>query len=171
MLVNSLARAQTIKTIVIKWRFWCYLKKYFDVICREYLVLPTNHQHNSTNLLLHLTSSNQLPEKSIYTQNSYGMMNIKLYTKLNTILKLLNVSKVLNQFKQQDWSNWSCCLTLKKKSSPSWFLCWFQPTSSTCYSKKHVTQKHSWSNNWTEVVRCQPDSNQYLDFCIVFEKF
>ena len=63
------------------------------------LVLPTNHQHNSTNLLLHLTSSNQLPEKSIYTQNSYGMMNIKLYTKLNTILKLLNVSKVLNQFK------------------------------------------------------------------------
>ena len=135
------------------------------------LVLPTNHQHNSTNLLLHLTSSNQLPEKSIYTQNSYGMMNIKLYTKLNTILKLLNVSKVLNQFNQQDWSNWSCCLTLKKKSSTSWFLCWFLTTSSTCYSKQHVTQKHSWSNNWTEVVRCQPDSNQYLDFCIVSEKF
>ena len=35
------------------------------------------------------------------------------------VLKLLNISKVLNQFKQQDWSNWSCCLTLKKKSSTS----------------------------------------------------
>ena len=119
-----------------------------------------------------LNSKFQVPEKSIYTPNSYqGMLNIKLYTKLNTILKLLNVSKVLNQFKQQDWSNWSCSLNLKKKSSPSWFLCWFLPTSSTCYSKQHVTQKHSWSNNWTEVVRCQPDSNQYLDFCIVSEKF
>ena len=38
-----------------------------------------------TNLLLHLTSSNQLPEKSIYKQKFelWGMMNIKLYTKLN----------------------------------------------------------------------------------------
>ena len=66
--------------------------------------------------------------------------------------------------------NWSCCLNLKKKPLPSWFLCWFLPTSSTCYAKQHVTQKHSWSNNWTEVVRCKSDSNQCLDFCNVSEK-